>query len=65
MLFKLAFPVWLLDCVVASNYFETYVVQPETNLEQEPSRNALKFEAFKWPRAEIPFMFDDASYGKF
>lgn len=48
----------------ASPYFETFFVEPKPLAENEPSRNALRLVAFKWPRAEVPYLFEEASYGK-
>lgn len=57
----------LVSVAAATNYFETFFVEPEPAMVMEaevPSRNALRFGNFKWPRAEVPFVFDESSYGK-
>lgn len=65
MWFKLTLFVCLMVSVNSTNnYFETFFVEPEpSGMAEVPTRNALRFEAFKWPRAEVPFMFDESSYG--
>lgn len=46
--------------VCTGNYFETfYIPAPVTDVLQ---RNALRMEQYKWPSAEIPYVFD-AAYG--
>lgn len=39
-----------------TNYWETYVVEPDTN----DQRNALKFEMYKWPNGTVPYLFDES-----
>lgn len=60
---KLAVIVCILVSVAESKYFETFFVEPEPYAEEVPSRNALRIKDFKWPRAEVPFVFDESSYG--
>lgn len=46
--------------VIGANYFETFSILPRLASNQQ--RNALRMQQYKWPTAEVPFVFD-AAYG--
>lgn len=46
--------------VFAEEYFETYFVAPHHRRRDsfaDTSRNAIHLEQYKWPNAEVPYVF--------